>query len=805
MNPATADTQTTSGAERSTQPARRIEQIDRYWRAANYLGAAQLYLRDNPLLREPLRAEHIKPRLLGHWGTQPGQNLVYAHLDRLIQDEDCPVLLVDGPGHGAPAVLANLYLEGTLGEYDSDLGHGPSGLRRLMRQFSWPGGVPSHLNPGTPGALHEGGELGYSLAHAFGAVLDNPDLIAACIVGDGEAETGPLGAAWHSNKYLDPATCGAVLPILHLNGYKLSGPSLLARLDDEEITALCNGYGYAVSIVAGDDPARVHPAMWQAIDWAYHGIRDIQERARRGERLTRPRWPMIVLRTPKGWTGPKLVDGHPVEGTYHAHQVPLNDATDNPEHLAALETWLRSYDPEELFDDQGRPHPETLAVCPAGDRRMGMNPHANGGQLLRDLNLPDYADYALAIPSPGAVKAEATRVVGTFIRDVFRDNEQAANFRFFCPDETTSNRMEAIFEATERAFQWPLVSTDEFLSPGGRVMEVLSEHNCQGWLEGYLLSGRHGLFACYEAFIPIIDSMLNQYAKWLKVSRDVPWRKPLASLNYLLTSHVWRQDHNGYSHQVPSFLDTVANKKRSVARVYLPPDANCLLSVTDHCLRSRDHVNLIVAGKQLHPQWLTVEEASDHCRRGISAWEWASNDEGRPDVILACAGDVPTEETIAAADLLRRELPSLRVRVINVVDLLSLMSPHDHPHGIDERTYADLFPQNVPVVFAFHGYPRLVHEVVHHRPNAGAFHVHGYKEEGTTTTPFDMLVVNHASRYHLAMDAARFGASAKAVPGDEAGRLNDLCEERLAAHHSYIREHDEDLPEVVNWQWGGGR
>lgn len=778
-------------------PQERMDQLDACWRAANYLGAAQLYLRENPLLHEELRPEHIKPRLLGHWGTVPGLNLAYAHLSRLIRDTDASVLLVVGPGHGAPAILANLYLEGSLAEYYPDLTFDVAGLRRLFRQFSWPYGVPSHLFPGTPGMIHEGGELGYSLVHAYGAAFDNPDLIAACIVGDGEAEAGPLATAWHCSKYLDPATSGAVLPILHLNGYKLSGPTLMGRMTDEELEHLFTGYGYRVRIVAGDDPRLVHTAMWQATEWAYTGIRSIQEEARAGETPVRPAWPMIILRTPKGWTGPKMLDGMPIEGTFHSHQVPIMDPATNPDHLKAVESWLRGYHPEKLFDASGRPMPRVTAIYPEADRRIGMNPHGNGGQLLEPLQLPDYREYAVTVPTPGTAKAEGTRELGKYLRDVFRLNEEAGNFRLFCPDETTSNRLDHVFEVTERAFMWPLVDTDEYLSRGGRVMEILSEHTCQGWLEGYLLTGRHGLFACYEAFIPIVDSMLNQYAKWLKVSREVPWRRPLASLNYLLTSHVWRQDHNGYSHQVPSFINNVVNKKSTVARIYFPPDANCLLSVTDHCLKSRDYVNLIVASKQMIPQWLDMDAAREHCARGASVWEWASNDGGDPDVVLAAAGDVPTEEIVAAALLLRRELPELRVRVVNVVDLFTIISHRDHPHGLDHGAFIDLFTNDRPVIFAFHGYPRLIHELVHHRPNSNRFHVHGYMEEGRTTTPFDMLVLNGMSRYHLAIAALHRATRFRS----RAGGVIDKFQERLAAHGIYIREHDVDLPEIVDWRW----
>ena len=778
--------------------ADRLARLDAYWRATNYLGVAQLYLKDNALLGRPLRLEDIKPRLLGHWGTVPGLNLIYAHLNRLIQDADANVLLVVGPGHGAPAILANLYLEGSLAEYDTALGLGAAGLARLVRQFSWPFGAPSHTYPGTPGMIHEGGELGYCLSHAYGAALDNPDLLVACIIGDGEAETGPLAAAWHSTKFLDPATSGAVLPILHLNGYKLSGPTLMGRMSDEELEHFFTGCGHQVRFVSGDDPHEVHAAMWQAVDWAHGAIRDIQARSRSGRPLERPAWPMIVLRTPKGWTCPKTVDGKPVEGTFHSHQIPVPDPAGSPEHLKLLESWMRTYRPQELFDGDGRPVREVTDLCPRGDRRMGMNPHANGGRLLVPLALPDFARYAVEVPAPGQVQAEGTRHLATFLRDVFRANAEARNFRFFCPDETTSNRMERVFEATGRAWMWPMVETDEFLARDGRVMEILSEHTCEGWLEGYLLTGRHGLFACYEAFIPIVDSMLNQYAKWLKVARETPWRKPLASLNYLLTSHVWRQDHNGYTHQVPSFIDNVVNKKSSVARIYLPPDANCLLSVADHCLRSRDYVNLIVASKQPNPQWLDMDAAKEHCARGASVWDWAGNEADRgPDVVLAAAGDVPTTETVAAAWLLARAVPDLRVRVVNVVDLFTMMSHRDHPHGLDEDAFVALFTEDRPVIFAFHGYPRVVHELVHHRPNPSRFHVHGYNEEGRTTTPFDMLVLNQMSRFDLAIAALKRVARLRS----HAAEAVDKFQERLAAHRAYIEAHGNDMPEILQWQW----
>jgi xylulose-5-phosphate/fructose-6-phosphate phosphoketolase len=775
----------------------KIRLINRYWNAANYLGAAQLYLWDNPLLKEPLKPSDIKARLLGHWGTQPGLNLIYAHLNRLIWDTEASILLVVGPGHGAPAILSNLYLEGTVTEYYPELDFTIEGLRRFVRQFSTPDGMPSHLFPGTPGMLHEGGELGYSLSHAFGTVFDNPDLIAVCVVGDGEAETGPLAAAWHSTKYLNPTTSGAVLPILHLNGYKLSGPSLFGRMSDSELKDLFSGYGYDVKMVEGDDPDKVHRKMWETFDQTYQAIRSIQKAARNGKTEDRIIWPMIILKTPKGWTCPKEVDGKAVEGTFHSHQIPVEKPAENKAHLKILEDWLCSYRPEELFETSGSPAQDILDLCPKGDLRIGKNPHANGGNFLKPLNLPDFRDYAVKVEQPTAVKTEGTRNLARYVRDVFRENSQAANFRFFCPDETTSNRMEHIFEETGRAFMWPLAETDEFLDRDGRVLEILSEHTCEGWLEGYLLTGRHGLFACYEAFIPIIDSMLNQYAKWLKVAKEVPWRKPLSSMNYLLTSHVWRQDHNGYTHQVPSFINNVANKKSSVARIYLPPDANCLLSVTDHCLKSQNYVNLIVASKQNIPQYLDMETAVAHCAKGASVWEWASNDEGNPDIILASAGDVPTEEIVAAAWLLRQELPDLRVRVVNVVDLFTLISHLDHTHGLDEDAFVKLFGKDTHVIFAFHGYPRVIHELIHHRPNPQRFHVHGYMEEGRTTTPFNMRVLNQMSRFHLAKAALHRVERMRS----QAGMVIDKFNDKLKEHAAYINKHDDDMPEIKSWRW----
>ncbi len=800
----------------------RLAELHRYWRAANYLGAAQLYLRDNVLLDRPLLASDIKPRLLGHWGTQPGLNLIYAHLNRLIQDTDASVLLVVGPGHGAPAILANLFLEGTLGAFDARYEPGLTGLTNLICQFSWPYGLPSHLVPGTPGQIQEGGELGYCLSHAFGAVLDNPDLLVACVVGDGEAETGPLAAAWHSTKFLNPATSGAVLPILHVNGYKLSGPTIFGRMSDAELTHLFTGYGYQVRFVRGSDPMQVHAAMWQAMNWAHDEIQAIQQTARTGTLSGVPAWPMLILQTPKGWTCPLTVDGQPVENTSHAHQLPVPDPAGKPAQLATLETWLRSYTPQDLFDSTGRPFDHVVSICPAENRRIGLNPHANGGQLLVPLELPYFTDYAVSVPvtptpamrhpdQPGTVSVEGTHILALYLRDVFVLNANAQNFRIVCPDETTSNRMTPLFGATQRAWMGPITETDEYLAPDGRVMEILSEHTCEGWLEGYLLTGRHGLFCCYEAFIPIVDSMLNQYAKWLKVSKETPWRKPLASLNYLLTSHVWRQDHNGYTHQVPSFINSVVAKKSSVARVYLPPDANCLLSVMDHCLRSRDYVNLVVASKASQVQWLAMEAAIEHCRRGISIWDWAGNetrqpltdtptngaeDAGTPDVVLACAGDVPTNETIAAATLLNQHLPDLSVRVVNVVDLLAMMAPDAHPHGLPEPVFIELFTKDSPVIFAFHGYPMLIHELLHHRTNPVRFHVRGYLEEGRTTTPFDMLVLNNMSRYQLVLSALdrvedQTGRFAGAVDA-----LRQLCRDILTEHDAYIRANGQDMPEV---------
>jgi xylulose-5-phosphate/fructose-6-phosphate phosphoketolase len=759
--------------------------LDAYWRAANYLSVGQIYLLDNPLLREPLTLEHVKPRLLGHWGTTPGLNFVYAHLNRLIRARDLNMIYVTGPGHGGPGLVANTYLEGTYTEVYPHIGHDEEGLRRLFRQFSFPGGIPSHVAPETPGSINEGGELGYSLAHAYGAAFDNPDLIVCCVVGDGEAETGPLATSWHSNKFLNPIRDGAVLPILHLNGYKIANPTLLARIPEEELRALMVGYGYEPRFVEGSDPAEMHPAMAAALE-------DAADAIAAGAR------PMIVLRTPKGWTGPKIVDDQPAEGSYRSHQVPLAKLADNPQHLAQLEEWLRSYRPEELFDEGGALRPELAALAPEGERRMGANPHANGGLLRRELELPDFRDYAVEVPNPAETSSEATRVLGGYLRDVMKLNAFASNFRLFGPDETRSNRLDAVFDVTDRAWTAAVLPTDDHLSPDGRVVEVLSEHLCQGWLEGYLLTGRHGLFNCYEAFIHIVDSMFNQHAKWLKVSRQIPWRRPISSLNYLLSSHVWRQDHNGFSHQDPGFIDHVVNKRAEIIRVYLPPDANCLLSVADHCLRSTDYVNVMVAGKQPALNYLDIEEATAHCARGIGIWEWASNDDGaEPDVVLGCAGDVPTLETVSAAALLREHLPELRVRVVNVVDLMRLQSESEHPHGLPDPAFDALFTTDRPVIFAYHGYPWLIHRLTYRRHNHANLHVRGYKEEGTTTTPFDLVMLNDMDRFHLVMDVI------DRVPGldERAAHVRQHMEDERLRHRAYTREAGEDRPDVRNWTW----
>jgi len=770
--------------------------IDAYWRAANYLSVGQIYLLDNPLLREPLRPEHVKPRLLGHFGTTPGLNLVYAHLNRAIRARDLSAIYVTGPGHGGPGLVANAYLEGTYSEVYSSIGDDEQGLRELFRQFSFPGGIPSHVAPETPGSIHEGGELGYALAHAFGAAFDNPDLLVACVVGDGEAETGPLATSWHSNKFLNPRTDGAVLPILHLNGYKIANPTVLARIPEAELVALLEGYGWRPLIVAGDEPAVVHQLLAAALDEALDEIAEAQRTARSGTATVRPQWPMIVLRTPKGWTCPKKVDGVQIEGTWRAHQVPVLGVRENPQHLRILEEWLHSYRPEELFDENGRLVAELAGLAPRGERRMSANPHANGGVLLRDLDLPDFRDYAVPVDEPGTTSSEATRVLGGFLRDVIARNGE--NFRLFGPDETASNRLGDVFEVTDRAWDAATMPTDDHLAPDGRVMEVLSEHLCQGWLEGYLLTGRHGVFNCYEAFIHIVDSMFNQHAKWLKVTRGIPWRRPVASLNYLLSSHVWRQDHNGFSHQDPGFIDHVVNKKAEIIRVYLPPDANTLLSVADHCLRSRHYVNVIVAGKQPELNYLSIDDAIVHCTRGLGIWEWASNDdEGEPDVVLGCCGDVPTLETLAAASILREHLPDLKVRVVNVVDLMRLQPPSEHPHGVSDSQFDALFTVDRPVVFAYHGYPLLIHRLTYRRTNHDNLHVRGYKEEGTTTTPFDMVMLNDLDRFHLVIDVI------DRVPGlgGTAAHIRQEMEDARLRARAYTREHGEDDPAISNWVW----
>jgi len=775
-----------------------LRQIDAYWRAANYVSVGQIYLYDNPLLRVKLAPEHIKPRLLGHWGTTPGQNFIYVHLNRIIRQYDLNMIYLSGPGHGGPAVVGNTYLEGTYSEFYPEVGQDEEGMQRLFRQFSFPGGIPSHVAPETPGSIHEGGELGYSLSHAFGAVFDNPDLIVACVIGDGEAESGPLATGWHGNKFLNPAIDGAVLPILHLNGYKIANPTLFARIPSEELAELVRGYGYRPYFVEGDEPADMHQRMAATLDSALSEVRHIQRQARAGGFKGRPCWPAIVLRTPKGWTGPKVVDGQAMEGTFRSHQVPLAEVRTNPAHLQQLEEWLRSYRPAELFDARGTLRPELAQLAPRGARRMGANPHANGGALLRELEMPGFRAHAVTVPAPGAVDAEDTRVLGCFLRDVIRLNQRPRNFRLFGPDETNSNRLNAVFEVTERQWVAATVPGDDHLAPDGSVMEVLSEHQCQGWLEGYLLTGRHGLFNSYEAFIHIVDSMFNQHAKWLKVTRQIPWRRPLASLNYLLSSHVWRQDHNGFTHQDPGFLDVVVNKKADVIRVYLPPDANCLLSVADHCLRSRHYVNVIVAGKHPAPQWLGMEAAIRHCAAGIGVWEWASSDRGQePDVVMACAGDVPTLEILAATKLLRGYFPELGIRVVNIVDLMKLQPPSEHPHGLGDAEFDALFTRSRPIIFAFHGYPWLIHRLTYRRSNHDNLHVRGYKEEGTITTPFDMTVLNDLDRFHLAIDTIdrlpQLGA--RAAPVKQALRA------KLAEHREYICRYGEDLPEIRHWRW----
>ena len=776
-----------------------LEKMHAWWRAANYLSVGQIYLRENPLLEQPLAREHIKPRLLGHWGTTPGLNFLYVHLNRLINDNDLDMINIIGPGHGGPGLVANTYLEGSYTEIYPAIERNRDGMRRLFRQFSWPNGVPSHVAPETPGSIHEGGELGYSLAHAFGAAFDNPGLIVACIVGDGEAETGALAASWHSNKFLNPARDGAVLPILHLNGFKIANPTVLARISREELTDLFRGYGYEPHFVEGDDPQTMHPLLAEILDTALAKIRAYQDAARAPGAANppeRPRWPMIVFRTPKGWTGPKVVDGLPVEGTWRAHQVPIA-SFDNPVHIRQLEEWMRSYRPQELFDANGKFRDELAELAPMGQRRMGSNPHANGGGLLVPLELPHFRDVAVPVAVPGAIKAEATRVLGTFLREVMRCNLDTANFRLFGPDETASNRLDAVYEVSGKAWMADVEDVDINLAADGRVMEVLSEHLCQGWLEGYLLTGRHGLFSCYEAFIHIIDSMFNQHAKWLKVTREIPWRVPIASLNYLLTSHVWHQDHNGFSHQDPGFMDHVANKKSDVVRIYLSPDANCLLAVADHCLRGRNCVNVIVAGKQPDWQWLDVESAIRHCTAGAGIWPWAGNDDGAPDIVMACAGDAPTVETLAAVMLLRDYVPDIRIRVVNVVDLMALQPQSEHPHGLSDEDFEALFTRVAPILFAFHGYPGLVHRLTYRRRNHDNLHVRGYKEEGTTTTPFDMMVLNNLDRFQLALDAIRrIPRCAHLLPEATQRYWRDI--ER---HKLYIGENGEDLPEICDWRW----
>jgi xylulose-5-phosphate/fructose-6-phosphate phosphoketolase len=775
-----------------------LRKMNAYWRAANYLSVGQIYLLDNQLLREPLRLEHIKPRLLGHWGTTPGLNFIYVHFNRLIKEHDLNVIYVTGPGHGGPGLVANTYLEGTYSEFYPNIPRNAEGMKRLFKQFSFPGGIPSHVAPETPGSIHEGGELGYALVHAFGAAFDNPGLLVCCVVGDGEAETGPLATSWHSNKFLNPARDGAVLPILHLNGYKIANPTILGRMSDEELTSLFTGYGYKPYFVEGDEPETMHQQMAGTLDAVHSEIRAVQKRARTNGFTSRPVWPMIIMRTPKGWTGPKEVDGKPMEGTWRAHQVPLSDLATKPKRVKMLEEWMKSYKPEELFDSEGKLLAELSELAPKGERRMGANPHANGGLLLRDLAMPDFAQYAVDVPQPGTVTAEATRELGKFLRDVMKLNTASKNFRVMGPDETASNRLDALYEVTGKEFTQQILPTDEHLSPDGRVMEVLSEHMCQGWLEGYLLTGRHGFFSCYEAFIHIVDSMFNQHAKWLNVTRHIPWRRPIASLNYLLSSHVWRQDHNGFSHQDPGFIDHVVNKKAYVVRVYLPPDANTLLSVADHCLRSRHYVNVIVAGKQPALQWLNMEAAIEHCTAGLGIWSWASTDQGaEPDAVMACAGDVPTLETLAAVDLLRQHFPDIKLRVVNVVDLMTLQPSTEHPHGLTDHEFDSMFTTDKPVVFAYHGYPWLIHRLTYRRTNHDNMHVRGYKEEGTTTTPFDMTVMNDLDRFHLAGDVvdrvprlARVGAHFK-----------QYLRNKLVEHKRYISKCGDDLPEIRDWKW----
>jgi xylulose-5-phosphate/fructose-6-phosphate phosphoketolase len=780
-----------------------LRKMDAYWRAANYLSVGQIYLYDNPLLKMPLKLEHIKPRLLGHWGTTPGLNFLYVHLNRLIKKYDLNMINITGPGHGAPGIVANTYLEGTYTECYPHVTQDEEGMKRLFTQFSFPGGIPSHCAPETPGSIHEGGELGYSLAHAYGAAFDNPDLIVACVVGDGEAETGPLAASWHSNKFLNPVHDGAVLPILHLNGYKIAEPTVLARLEPKELEQLFQGYGYTPYWIKGDDPELLHQELAATLDKIIEEIQAIQKDVRKQGFTKRPRWPMILFCTPKGWTCPKIVDGLKIEGTFRSHQIPIAHFKENPEHIRVLEKWMKSYKPEELFDKKGKLLAEFAELAPRGKKRLGANPHANGGLLLKELKVPDFRSYAIDVPLPGNVCAEATLIMGALIRDVIKTNGKLCNFRLFGPDETASNHLTHVFEVTDRTSTAKILKSDDHVSPDGRVMEVLSEHLCEGWLEGYLLTGRHGLFSCYEAFIHIIDSMFNQHAKWLQSSREVPWRQPIASLNILLTSHVWRQDHNGFSHQDPGFINVVMNKKADVIRVYLPPDANTLLSVTAHCLKSRNYVNVIIAGKNSQPQWLDIERAERHCIKGLGIWKWASTDQGKePDVVLACAGDVPTIETLAAAEILRHYFPDLKVRVINVVDLMTLQPQSEHPHGLSDTEFDDLFTKDKPIIFAFHGYPKLIHHLTYKRTNHDQMHVRGYKEEGTTTTPFDMLVRNDMDRFHLVCDTIARLPQLKKQGGE---KVQALLQEKLLEHKKYIHNYGEDMPEIREWKWGNSR
>jgi len=800
MSMPSASTTGTAKAAESAQPLspEELRKVHAYWRAANYISVGQIYLYANPLLREPLQMKHIKPRLLGHWGTTPGLNFIYVHLNRLVKEHNLDAIYIAGPGHGGPGLVANTYLEGTYSEVYPHISQNEEGLQRLFKQFSFPGGIPSHVAPETPGSIHEGGELGYSVAHAYGAALDNPDLIVCCVVGDGEAETGPLAASWHSSKFLNPARDGAVLPILHLNGYKIANPTVLGRLSDVALTQLFSGYGYKPYFVEGREPDAMHQLMAHTFDRILDDMRSIQHAARSGTSAELPAWPMIILRTPKGWTGPKIVDGKPVEDTWRAHQVPLTDFAKHPDRVKMLEDWMKSYKPEELFDKSGKFVPELAELAPSGTRRMGANPHANGGLLLRDLSIPDFRKYAFKVTKPGTEFAESTRALGQLLGDIMRMNAENRNFRVFGPDETASNRLDALYEATDKVFMEPILETDEHLSQNGRVMEVLSEHMCQGWLEGYLLTGRHGLFSCYEAFIHIIDSMFNQHAKWLKVTRKIPWRRPIASLNYLLTSHVWRQDHNGFSHQDPGFIDHVVNKKAEIVRVYLPPDTNTLLSVADHCLRSRNYVNVIIAGKQPALQWLDMQAAIEHCTAGLGIWEWASTDGGvEPDVVMACAGDIPTLETLAAVALLRQHFRDIKIRVVNVVDLMTLQTSTEHPHGLPDHEFDSIFTTDKPVIFAFHGYPTLIHRLTYKRANHANFHVHGYREEGTTTTPFDMTALNQLDRFHLAGDVVDRVARLQPVNA----HFKQLLRNKLVEHRQYIREQGDDLPEIRDWKW----